>query len=54
MRRGTYPGFPGCLTGRFYEAESVNPEKAFPAANIHIAEGAGTALPKIVEALNRK
>ncbi len=32
----------------------VNPEKAFPAANIHIEEKAGTALPKIIEALNNR
>ena len=30
----------------------INPEKAFPGANIHIGEKAGTALPEIVEALD--
>ena len=29
----------------------INPEKAFPVADIHIMEKAGTALPEIVEAL---
>ena len=32
----------------------INPEKAFPGANIHIREKAGTALPQIVEALNNR
>lgn len=30
----------------------INPEKAFPGAEVHIGEKAGTALPKIVEALD--
>lgn len=32
----------------------INPEKAFPDANMHIPEKAGTALPQIVEALNNQ
>ena len=32
----------------------INPEKAFPAANIHIEEKAGTALPKIFAALSNR
>ena len=31
----------------------INPEKAFPGANMHIEEKTGTALPKIVDALNK-